>query len=166
MSIYLAKKAFDRACDILGDNFRKPEAAVQVLAIGGQESKYLSRQQIISKGGKLVPEGPAVSWWQFEKNGGVRGVIQHPANEAMERRLCAVCGVAYEPGAVWEAMKTDDVLGAGFARMLLASDPHKLPKIGDEKGAWDTYLRIWRPGKPHPATWAKAYRDAREAVGV
>ena len=166
MSIYLAQKAFHRACDVIGDNYRSPKAELLVLAIGGQESKYTSRQQIISKNGKLVAEGPATSWWQFERAGGVRGVIQHPANEADERRLCAAVGVPYEEKAVWEAMKHDDVLGAGFARLFLASDPKRLPEIGDVKGAWDYYLRIWRPGKPHPATWAKAYSDARKAVGV
>lgn len=164
MSIYLAKKAFDRACDIIGDNFRAPKAEVMVLAIGGQESKFQSRRQLIKKGGKLVPQGPATSWWQFEKNGGVRGVLTHPAHEAMERRLCAVVGVPYEAQAIWEAMQYDDVLGAGMARLLLASDSRKLPEIGQEAAAWDTYVSIWRPGKPHRDTWAKAYRDAVAAV--
>lgn len=166
MSIQLAQKAFHEACDIIGDNFRKPEAEVMVLAIGGQESKFLARRQIIKKDGKLVPLGPATSWWQFEENGGVRGVLTHPANEKMERRLCSVRGVPYEKHAVWEAMQHDDVLGAGMARMLLASDSRRLPAIGDVEGAWRYYLSIWRPGKPHQATWAKAYADARAMVGV
>ena len=165
MSIEIGYKAFNQAIDIIGDNFGKPAAAVLVMAIGGQESKYLARRQLIKKGGKLVPEGPAVSFWQFEENGGVRGVLQHPANETLERRLCAVQGVRYEKRAVWEAMQHDDVLGAGMARMLLAADSKRLPDVGDVEGAWDYYLRVWRPGKPHKDTWAKAYAEARRVTG-
>ena len=58
----------------------------------------------------------------------------------------------------------DDVLAAAFARLLLFTDPAKLPKLGDADGAWQLYLRTWRPGKPHPHTWPDLYAQALEAT--
>ncbi|MNG31598.1 hypothetical protein D3C84_1174300 [compost metagenome] len=66
--------------------------------------------------------------------------------------------------AVYVAIEHDDVLAAALARLLLWTDPGKLPKLGDEQGAWDLYLRTWRPGKPHPETWPALYAQALEAV--
>ncbi len=40
----------------------------------------------------------------------------------------------------------DDVLAAGLARLLLWSDSGRLSTVGDEQGAWNLYLRTWRPG--------------------
>lgn len=48
--------------------------------------------------------------------------------------------------AVHPALEVDDVLAAGFARLLLWTDPHRLPAVGDVEGAWQLYLRTWRPG--------------------
>ncbi len=53
-----------------------------------------------------------------------------------------------------------DVLAASVARLLLWTDPKRLPVIGDASGAWDLYLRTWRPDKPHPRTWAGLYSRA------
>lgn len=160
------ESAVKPAYAILGSKYNTVEATLMSLAIGGQESKFQSRRQIITKNGKLVPEGPAVSFWQFEKGGGIRGVMRHKASEALARRLCAVRGVEFTANAVFAAMQHDDVLGAGMTRLLLLTDPHKLPKIGNVDEAWACYTRIWRPGKPHIATWAKAYQNAREALGI
>lgn len=48
--------------------------------------------------------------------------------------------------AVWQAIERDDVLACALARLLLYTDPSRLPDLGDEAGAWDLYLRTWRPG--------------------
>lgn len=166
MSIKTAHSALKIAIEILGDKYGSPEAKLEVLAIGGQESKYLARRQIIKKKGKLVPEGPATSFWQFEQGGGVIGVLKHPSSAALARRLCAVRDVAPTSSAVWAAMEHDDVLGAGFARLLLLTDMGRLPRIGDEEAGWATYIKNWRPGKPHKDTWATAYANARMELGV
>ncbi|MCY1303002.1 hypothetical protein D9M70_526890 [compost metagenome] len=58
----------------------------------------------------------------------------------------------FSAGAIWRALEHDDVLAAGFARLLLWSDPKPLPLAGDEQGAFDLYLRTWRPGAYHRGT--------------
>ena len=49
------------------------------------------------------------------------------------------------------------MLAAAAARLLLFTDPKRLPQLGDEAGAWALYLRVWRPGKPHKRTWPALY---------
>ena len=92
----------------------------------------------------------------------------------LARGLCAVRGVPAQPRAVWEAIEHDDVLAAGLARLLLYTDPARLPKLGDVEGAWQLYLRTWRPGAHSRGDaaakaslrqkWAKNYGKALEAV--
>jgi hypothetical protein len=66
---------------------------------------------------------------------------------------------------VYNSLAHDDVLAAAFARLLLWTDPQRLPSLGDADGAWALYLRTWRPGKPHPQTWPALYAQALAAVG-
>lgn len=89
----------------------------------------------------------------------------HAATYGPARRLCAERDVAATVGAVYTALEADDVLAAGFARLLLWADPHRLPDVGDADTAWALYLRTWRPGKPHPHTWAALYAQAMGAMG-
>ncbi len=49
-----------------------------------------------------------------------------------------------------------------FARLLLWTDAKPLPAIGDEQGAWDYYLRNWRPGKPTRTSRSKPPRPGRK----
>lgn len=133
-----------------------PQARVQMLAIGLQESRFQYRRQ--------MGMGPATGFWQFERGGGVKGVLQHAVSKAKAAALCKARGVEAEPYAAWAALETDDVLAAGFARLLLLTDPRALPDVSDSVGAWDCYIRNWRPGKPHIETWSKFHRQAREAV--
>ena len=58
------------------------------------------------------------------------------------------------------AMETDDILAAAAARLLLFTDPRRLPALGDDREAWNLYLRNWRPGKPHRTTWPSLYAQA------
>lgn len=132
------------------------EARVMILAIGLQESRFEHRRQ--------MGNGPATGFWQFERGGGVKGVLKHPASKTKAALLCKARGVDAEPYAAWAALETDDVLAAGFARLLLLTDPRALPAITDPVGAWDCYTRNWRPGKPHIETWGKFHKWAVEAL--
>lgn len=158
------KTAIDKAFSILPAVMDTLQARVQHAAIGFQESKYKSRRQIILKGGKLVAEGPAVSYWQFENGrlAGINGVLTHRATASHAVNVCAYCGVEPERMAVWERMQIDDVLGAAFARLLMYTDAAPVP-VTEQQG-WAMYLRTWRPGKPHPETWSAAYANAIRAV--
>lgn len=143
------------ALAILPDSMNSAKARVMLLAIGLQESRFEHTHQI---------GGPAHSWWQFEKGGGVKGVLTHKASRGHAAVLCAARGIVPQPTSVFDAMEHDQVLAAGMARLLLWTDPRALPKIGDADGAWALYLRTWRPGKPHPKTWGKLYDQAAFAV--
>lgn len=139
------------------------KARVMLLAIGLQESKFLHRAQVLNGGGK----GAARGLWQFERGGGVKGVMNHPNTTGHAHRLCADRGVAWDAVAIWARLETDDLLACGFARLLLYSDPKPLPEIGDVEGAWRLYAeRTWKPGKPHLSTWAGYHTAARNALGV
>ena len=141
------------------------EARVALLTIGLQESKFLARVQIVNGGG----QGPARSFWQFERGGGVRGVLRHPASAKLAREIVVASGVPADEAAVHKAMGLEryDIMSAALARLLLVPAPTRLPAIGDEAGLWDLYARrVWRPGKPHINTWAGNYAMARATVAA
>lgn len=129
-------------------------ARVMLLAIGLQESRLTYRRQ---RGG-----GPARGLWQFERFGGCLGVLGHRASAQHAQVLCGKHGVRPTASDVYQRLAEDDVLAAGFARLLLWTDPHPLPDNMDD--GWSYYLRNWRPGKPHPQTWPAFYRRATQAV--
>lgn len=151
----IAQSAIVPALKLLGVG-DSPEARVQMLAIGLQESRFEYRRQ--------MNNGPAMGFWQFERGGGVRGVLRHPTSKVRAESLCKTRGVPPDEMEVWKALQHDDVLAAGFARLLLLTDPKKLPDLGNAQAAWDTYIRNWRPGKPHPQTWPALYAKALQYV--
>lgn len=116
--------------------------------------------------------GPAVGDYQFESGGGVRGVLEHPSTAALAASVCKARGIAASRLTVYEALQTDSVLAAAFARLFYYTGPGRIPAVGDEQGAWDVYLRTWRPGafKRQPeelrAKWSKSYNDAMVAYGL
>lgn len=132
------------------------EAHVLVLAIAGQESNWEARKQY---------GGPARSLWQFEKGGGVHGVLTHPASEDKIAEFCDALGIPCDESTVYEAMAWNGLLGAAMARLLLYTDPALLPKIGQQDQAWQYYERNWRPGAPHPEAWPDKYQTAVDTVG-
>lgn len=142
-----------------------PEAECMVLAAGLQESKLKARDQIVraKPKGKI---GPATGLWQFEREGGVKGVLSHSATVTVARRVCEELGVRPERQIVWEKLVEFDLLACAFARLLLWTDPQKLPpvKVGAEQEAWDYYIRCWRPGKPHRETWGEYWKTAVSVV--
>ncbi|TAA11287.1 hypothetical protein EA658_16620 [Pseudoxanthomonas winnipegensis] len=177
MSIDQAKAinrtAITPALQLLPARMDTPQARVELLAISGQEADFRHRWQVIDPARPEV-RGPARGLWEFERGGGVRGVLGHPQSALAAKTLCRARGVAVDESAVYEALAGDDVLAAGFARLLLWTDPSALPAVGDVDGAWQLYLRVWRPGaytRGTPAQrgrlrgkWAGYYATAREAL--
>jgi hypothetical protein len=143
------------ALALLPPKMRDDRAAVMLLAIGLQESRFTTRVQV---------SGPARGYWQFERGGGVRGVLQHHASELPAGMVCYTRGVAPNAHAVYAQLEHDDVLAAALARLLLFTDPKPLPAIGNVDEAWALYARVWRPGKPHPETWPALYQQACACV--
>ncbi len=146
--------AINPALALLPVRMDTPAARVLLLAIGLQESRLTHRRQI---------NGPARGLWQFERGGGVRGVLNHTATERHADALCKVRNVLPTPEAVYAALEVDDVLAAGFARLLMWSDPAPVPTTPDSAWAFYAY-RTWRPGKPHRQTWDKFFQVAQDFV--
>lgn len=138
-----------------------PEARRFVLAIALQESRLAHRRQVIAGAGET---GPAASFWQFEQGGGCRGVLTHFLVAPCMRRMCIEFNVTPTPQGLWEAMRYQDVIAAIAARLLIYTLPDKLPTTPEQ--GWEQYIDVWRPGKPHPETWAQAWATATTTVGV
>lgn len=139
-------------------------ARLMMLAIGLQESKFEHRFQVLNDPSQ---KGPARGLWQFERGGGVKGVMTHHTTTGHAHRLCAERGVAWDAPAIWAKLEFDDLLACGFARLLLFSDPKPLPAVWDVDAAWELYAkRTWRPGKPHRETWDSYHLQARKALGI
>ena len=158
-------KSINCALCALPDRMDTPEARVMLIAIGLQESRFQHRRQLV--GSPPRPVGPAKSFWQAEQGGGmVRGLLNYHSESVrnMAAGLCMVRGVSPDTKSAWDAIEDDDVLAAGLARLLLWTDPFSLPKLGDSDAAWDLYLRVWRPGRPHPGTWNAFYAQALDLV--
>jgi hypothetical protein len=153
--------AIDPAMALLPTTMDSPAARIAMLTIGLQESKLCDRCQILPGGGR----GPAHSLWQMERAGGVVGVLTHRASRLAAAKVCDMRGVAADSQAVWSAIEHDDILAAAFARLLIFTDAMALPAPDDVQGAWRMYaLRLWRPGKPKPETWAQHHARARAFV--
>lgn len=149
------------ACDLLNrlapeKRWASPEATVELLAIGMQETGFLTRVQ--------YGNGPARSFWQFEEGGGVKGVMNHHVVGKYCKAVTDYFGIPFDKKAIWKAMETNDVLGAAMARLLLYSSPKPLPKLGEVDKAWAMYEDNWRPGKPHPDKWPANYAAALKEV--
>ncbi|AXF52874.1 MAG: hypothetical protein [Bacteriophage sp.] len=158
----IIRDAIEPSAQIIGIKPSK-ESTVMLLAIGLQESRFVHRRQLV--GNPPQPTGPAKSFWQAEQGGGmVHGVRRHADTSQMAAELCKARKVSPNDRSVWDAIENDDVLAAGLARLLLWTDPKRLPALGDAEGAWQLYLRTWRPGKPHRGTWDALYAKALEAV--
>lgn len=166
----ITERGIDPALQILPPKMDSSEARVMLLTIGLQESRFQARRQVIvvNRHGRqqLVAEGPAKSFWMGERGGGmVHGVRVHPATRQYAARLYAVRGVAPRDAAIWNAIERDDVLAAGLARLLLFSDPYKLPGLGHTQLAWELYCqRTWKPGLPRRDTWDGYYQRALDFV--
>lgn len=136
-------------------------ARLMLHAINRQENPKRLEQQV---------GGPARGDYQFERGGGVKGVLAHKSSSARASEVCLALDVNPDAESIYQAIGTQPVLAAALARLLLWTDPKPLPKAGDEQGAWELYLRVWRPGafQRDPdglrEKWARNYRDAYAVV--
>lgn len=138
------------------------EAAQQGLTIGLQESALVHRYQLVQ--GKPGAKGPARGLWQFERGGGVKGVLTHRASVALAKEIQAARGHGIGVDAAYEALEKDDIFAAVFARLLLYTDPYRLPELGQTTRAWNLYNRVWRPGKPKPEKWEGYYEEVAQVI--
>lgn len=154
--------SLDAGLALLPHAMSSREARAMLYAIGLQESRFTHRFQVVQ--GRPGAKGPARGFWQFERFGGCKGVVNHPASRYWMHRVCATQGVDFTATAIWHAIETNDMLAAAAARLLLFTDPKKLPALDDAAGAWNLYIRTWRPGKPHRQTWDAFHQQARHLV--
>lgn len=157
-------EVIDPALELLPERMRIDAARRMLVAIALQESGLTVRHQ---------QGGPAHGLWQFEEGGGVHGVLTHTTTAKLARGLCRQRGVTDTPDSMalplleslaYAALLTDDILAAGFARLLLWTDPNALPGADDEPAALSIYLNTWRPGKPRPAHFTGNWHRAVVAV--
>lgn len=141
--------------EYLPDRMDTPPARLMMLAIQKQEDPEERRYQLVKRTeatakenivGPKTAKGPARSLWQMEQGGGVKGVLEHHSTSDYIHGICERFDVSPTKQACWIAIEDNDVLAACFARLLLWSDSKPLPKITDAEGAFDLYLRTWRPG--------------------
>ncbi len=130
------------------------EARVLLLAIGFQESDFEARRQMNG--------GPARGFWQFERGGGVRGVLEHHSTRGIAAGLLGT--LQYSGDAVYDALEHNDVLACAFARLLLWTHPAPIPV--DAPSAWAYYAATWRPGRPRPDEWPANFHDAAILEGM
>jgi hypothetical protein len=152
------------ALALLPARMESPQAHVQMLAIGLQESRLKFRFQ---KTSDPYTKGPARGLWQFERAGGVRGVMTHKSSADLARWICVERGVLFDDVLIHARLEFDDVLAAAFARLLLWTDPKPLPGLdADHEAAWLCYIRNWRPGKPHRDTWDEFHAQALAQIAT
>lgn len=149
-----------QALDLLPFKMSSANARAEITAICLQESGLSTRRQ--------YGNGPARGLAQFEKGGGVHGVMTHSASRDYARDVCEVLHVPFTETDVWQALEFNDVLALAFARLLLWTDPRALPAAveGHEQAAWEYYYRNWRPGKPHRERWGDNWAQGCAAVRV
>ncbi len=126
------------ALALLPPKMTSPAAEVLLLAIHLQEDPRQLQKQV---------GGPAHGLFQFERGGGVRGVLEHRASRPHALSVCAALGITPTAEAVYQALRHgDDRLDAAFARLLLWTEAPPLPAVGDVEGGFRYYLSAWRPG--------------------
>ena len=148
----VARYILPAAYAVLPPQMASPRATAFLLSVGLLESRFEHRAQV---------GGPARGLWQFERSG-VLGVLTHARTDRLiGSALTALCYDAHEsPGAMLEWIEHNDVLACVFARLLLYTDPRALPDIHDAERAWQMYLDLWRPGRPHHDRWFAHYATA------
>lgn len=143
--------------NILDPKFDSPEARVLLLAIGMQESAFEDRIQ--------KPHGPAHSFWQEEPNG-IKAVLNNSITKNYLIDACGKLDINPDWYSIYQDVINNDELACVVARLMLYADSHSLPAVGDSQGAWEYYLRTWRPGKPRPDDWDKNYGAALGGLNV
>jgi len=146
---HLLALAINPALSLLPERMTSDPARAMLIAIALQESSLKHRAQI---------GGPARGLWQFEQIG-VSGVQHH--HTTAEYSVGADRTFLYRPESIYSAIEHNDVLAACYARLLLWQCPDRLPSGRmDQDEGWRQYMKMWRPGKPHPSRWADNWRAA------
>lgn len=154
---YVLRHTNPAALALLPTRMDSPEARAMLVTIGLQESTFTHRVQV---------GGPARGYWQFEEFGGVRGVLQHEDTKGYAGSVCDALSYPVTVSAVYHAVAHNDVLACAFARLLLWTLPEILPDRNNATLGWYQYNRAWRPGKPHPETWAGYWSTAWNLVNT
>lgn len=158
----ILRSAINPALGMLPVKMDTDAARVMLLSTGLQESRLRYRFQ---KTTDPYTKGPARGLWQFERGGGVIGVMSHRNTSKLAEDICKVRGVPFDSPLVHARLEFDDILAAVFARLLLWCDPKPLPDVdADHETAWGCYLRCWRPGKPRRESWDEFHAQARAQV--
>lgn len=147
------------ALTLLPERMRAKESIGLLAAIAWQESRGKERRQVVIVDGQRR-SGPAAGFFQFEEHGAVKGVLSHAATSVLARDV--LVALRYQRDLtvrqVWERLEHNDVLACALARLLLWTLPEVLPGADQPAAGWAQYDAAWRPGKPHPETWADAWR--------
>lgn len=143
--------------EVMDSKFDSKEVRVLLLAIGMQESAFEDRIQ--------KPNGPAHSFWQEEPNG-IKAVLNNKTTRPYLLNACDVLNINVDWYSIYMDVVNNDELACVVARLLLYADSNPLPTVGDSEGAWQYYLRNWRPGKPRPDDWNKNYKIAQGRINV
>lgn len=152
---YIAAGVFPAMHILLPSKMKNKAADTLSLAIALQETRLLYRQQI---------GGPANGLWQFEKGGGVRGVLEHSATKVHIQDVLRTLNYDFAPLTSYEAIINNDVLAACYARLFLWTHPKALPSIDDSQAMYRYYLDVWRPGTPREGSWVPLYHQAKECI--
>ena len=162
----LLKTAIIPAMSLLNPRLDTPEARALLICIALQESGLRARRQMLEAGKPWWESRPGAAngLFMFERDGGVRGVMRHPAASAIVLPVIDALLYPRDPYAVHEALIHNDVLACVLARALLYSTPDAMPRPNEPDKGWAIYIKAWRPGKPHPAEWPENYRTAWATV--
>ena len=162
----LLKTAIIPALSLLDPKLDAPAARAMLICIALQESGLRARRQMLEAGKPWWESRPGAAngLFMFERDGGVRGVMRHPAASAIVLPVIDALLYPRDPYAVHEALIHNDVLACVLARALLYSVPDALPGPNDPGKGWVQYVSAWRPCKPHVEPWANNYRTAWATV--
>jgi hypothetical protein len=142
---------YETTATLLPAKMANQEAKALLFAIGMQESRFIHRRQV---------GGPARGMWQFEAGGGVAGVLSHSATKGIIHDVLDQLQYDRTVATSYEAIAHNDILACAYARLLLWTVPEPLPGPRNADEALRQYLWAWRPGRPHPATWAPFFAQA------
>jgi hypothetical protein len=137
-----------------------PAAEVMLLATALQESGLRDRDQ-----GDDRVNGPALGFWQFERIG-VAGVLTHHRSGPKMINILDFWMLPRDIDALWITIENCDRTATMFARMLLWRHKDPLPDPLPEGclDGWESYLDLWRPGKPHADRWEACWAMALNCV--
>lgn len=145
----------------------KPTAAARAMlvAFACQETELKARVQLIARDGRLQPTGPARSFWQLERIA-VTELLRNPRTQGWVREVAERLRFQPTVDELHTHIAWNDQLGCALARLNLWLDPHPLPPavLHAQGEAWQTYLRSWRPGKPHGERWPWSWASAMEVA--